>query len=161
MPVKVVAGEISLGDSVRIIGQEVAGEVISLKGKSAEVQFGDLKSTVKLNRLEKVSKGVSKKINKQRYTGGKGIDLNHKRAEFSPTLDVRGKRAEEVFSLVDRFMDDALLFGIDEVKILHGKGDGILRQVIRDHIRNSQVAATVADEHVERGGAGISVVQLK
>lgn len=161
VPVKVVAGEISLGDSVRIIGQEVAGEVISLKGKSAEVQFGDLKSTVKLNRLEKVSKGVSKKINKQRYTGGKGIDLNHKRAEFSPTLDVRGKRAEEVFSLVDRFMDDALLFGIDEVKILHGKGDGILRQVIRDHIRNSQVAATVADEHVERGGAGISVVQLK
>ena len=159
--VAVVPGEITVGDAVRIIGQQVAGQVTALKGKSVEVQFGDLKSTIKLDRLEKVSKGASKKINKQRYTGGKGVDLNQKRAEFSPTLDVRGKRAEEVFSLVDRFMDDALLFGIGEVKILHGKGDGILRQVIRDHIRKSQVAAGIADEHVERGGAGISVVQLK
>ncbi len=159
--IRVVAGEIGVGDAVRILGQEVAGEVLSLKGKAAEVQFGDLKSTVKLSRLEKVSKGQSKKINKQRYSGTKGIDLNQKLSTFSSTLDVRGKRAEEVFSLVDRFIDDALLFNIDEVRILHGKGDGVLRQVIRDHLRKLNVAEIIADEHVERGGAGISVVQLK
>ncbi len=155
-----VEGNIELGSSVRIIGQEVAGEVISLKGNSAEVQFGDLKSTVKLNRLEKVSKGVSKQINKSRSTG-KSLDLNQKLATFSSTLDVRGKRAEEVFSVVDRFIDDALLFGRDEVRILHGKGDGVLRKLIRDHLRASNLVAQMEDEHIEMGGAGITVVRMK
>ena len=159
--IRVVEGEIGVGDAVRILGQEVAGEVLSLKGKAAEVQFGDLKSTVKLNRLEKVSKGQSKKINKQRYSGTKGINLNQKLSTFSSTLDVRGKRAEEVFSLVDRFIDDALLFGRDEVRILHGKGDGVLRKLIRDQLKNSDLIAHTEDEHIERGGTGITVVKMK
>ncbi|TRX49855.1 endonuclease MutS2 [Fulvivirga sp. M361] len=154
-------GPIGIGDAVRIVGQEVAGEVLSLKGNGAEVQFGDLKSTVKLNRLEKISKGQSKQINKQRSQPNNGLNLNQKFAQFSSTLDVRGRRAEEVFSIVDRFIDDALLFDISEIRILHGKGDGVLRSVIRDYLRKSNLTETITDEHVERGGAGITVVQLK
>ncbi|MEM9858662.1 MAG: Smr/MutS family protein, partial [Bacteroidota bacterium] len=155
---KVIEGSIEIGDSVRIIGQEVSGEVLSIRGKGAEVQFGDLKSTIKLNRLEKVSKSVSKKIKKGISSG---FNLNQKLAEFSATLDVRGKRAEEVFSIVDTFMDNAVLFGRNEVQILHGKGDGILRKVIREHLKNAPYIESIQDEHIERGGSGISVIRLK
>ncbi|MEM6361271.1 MAG: endonuclease MutS2, partial [Bacteroidota bacterium] len=154
---KVIEGSIEIGDSVRIIGQEVSGEVLSIRGKSAEVQFGDLKSTIKLNRLEKVSKNVSKKINKGISSG---FNLNQKLAEYSATLDVRGKRAEEVFSVVDTFVDNAVLFGRNEVQILHGKGDGVLRKIIREHLKGLPYILSMQDAHVERGGAGITVIKL-
>ncbi len=155
---KVLEEAVGLGDSVRVIGQEVVGEVISIRGKGAEVQFGDLKSTINMNRLEKVSKRVSKTIKRQISTG---VNLNQQLSEFSSTLDVRGKRAEEVFSIVDSFMDNAVLFGRNEVRILHGKGDGILRKIIREHLRDTTFIASMKDEHVERGGAGITVIQMK
>ncbi|MEM6522770.1 MAG: endonuclease MutS2 [Bacteroidota bacterium] len=155
---KVLNESIEVGDSVRVVGQEVVGEVLSIRGKGAEIQFGDLKSTVKMNRLEKVSKKVSRTIKKQI---SKGINLNQRLAEFSSTLDVRGKRAEEVFPLVDNFLDNAVLFGRNEIKILHGKGDGILRKIIREHLKGAPYIESIRDEHVEQGGAGISVIQLK
>ncbi|MEM7107147.1 MAG: endonuclease MutS2 [Bacteroidota bacterium] len=155
---KILEEPIEVGDAVRVLGQEAVGEVLSIRGKGVEIQFGDLKSTVKMNRLEKVSKKASKTIKKQI---SKGIDLNQRLAGFSSTLDVRGKRAEEVFSIVDTFLDNAVLFGRGEVKILHGKGDGILRKLIREHLKGTPYISSIQDEHIERGGAGISVVQLK
>ncbi len=151
------------GDSVRILGQEVTGEVLEVRGKDAEVQIGGLKTVIKLSRLEKISRGEKKK--QDRSGGGRtvsaNIDLNSKLADFNSTLDIRGFRGEESVQRVERFLDDAILFGVDEVRILHGKGDGILRRLVRDQLKRHPQVAGYEDEHVERGGAGITVITLK
>jgi DNA mismatch repair protein MutS2 len=87
--------------------------------------------------------------------------MTDKLVNFNTTLDIRGKRAEEVMAELDRFLDDALLFGLDEVKILHGKGNGVLREIVRNHTKAQSFILSTADEHMDRGGAGITVVNLK
>ncbi|MBT1700823.1 Smr/MutS family protein, partial [Fulvivirgaceae bacterium PWU4] len=147
------------GDRVRIIGQEGSGVVLSVKGKTASIQFGELKSMVDISKLEKITAAVEKEISKRLRSVG--ININEKQAHFNSTLDVRGKRVEEVVPLLDQFMDTAILLGQGEVRILHGKGEGVLRKVIREQLRKYKEVASVADEHIERGGDGISVVVLK
>jgi DNA mismatch repair protein MutS2 len=90
-----------------------------------------------------------------------GINVYQKQTNFSTTLDIRGKRVEETIPMLDQFIDDAILLSQGELKILHGKGEGVLRKVVRDHLRKIKAVASVADEHVERGGDGITVVVLK
>lgn len=161
---KVVTGEIRVGDKVRMAGQETAGEVVSIRGKKAEVLMGELKSHIALSRLEKVKSSGSpaKSIRKERVGGVvKGIDLNQRRAEFSPNLDLRGKRAEEAIQLVDDFIDNAHLFSMNEVRIVHGKGDGILREVLRRYLSGNKAIQKMADEHVERGGSGVTLVTMR
>jgi len=158
---KPVAPEvIQLGDRVRIIGQEGSGVVMDVQGKSAVVQFGELKSTVKLDRLEKTGT-VSAVDATEKKLRSVGLNVHEKRASFSSSLDVRGKRVDEVIPLLEQFMDTAILLGQAEVKILHGKGEGILRKVVRDRLKKYKDVASYADEHVERGGDGITVVVLK
>lgn len=89
------------------------------------------------------------------------MNLYEKQAHFNPTLDVRGKRVEEVVPLLERFLDTALLLGHGELKILHGKGEGVLRKVIREQLSAVKQVAAFHDEHVERGGDGITIVILK
>ena len=90
-----------------------------------------------------------------------GIRLHEKQAQFNPTLDVRGKRVEEVMPQLEQFIDNAILLGHGEIKILHGKGEGVLRNVVRDQLKKYKQVASAADEHVDRGGDGITVVVLK
>lgn len=158
---KVIPGEIEIGDYVRLKGQDVIGEVVSRKGKDLEVVMGSLKSNIKLNRLEKVARQLGKSVKKEwKRESLMGVDLNRKMAEFNSTLDVRGKRADEMQPLLQDFIDEAVMFGQREVKILHGKGHGILRDIIRQRLKEESQVAQFADEHVERGGAGITVVTL-
>jgi DNA mismatch repair protein MutS2 len=147
------------GDKVRLIGQEVTGTVLSLKEDSALVQFGDLRSNVKLKKLVRSDLvEVNPVVTKARSLG---LDVMRKQSTFVNTLDVRGKRVEEVIPILDQFIDDALLLSQSELKILHGKGEGVLRKVVRDHLKKVKQVVSVADEHVERGGDGITVVILK
>ena len=148
------------GDYVRITGQEGSGVVVSIKGKTAAVQFGELKSFIDISRLEKVTSQPLEK-EPRRQLRSMGIDLNEKQANFNSTLDVRGKRVEEIAAIIDRFMDHAILLGQGELRILHGKGEGILRKVVREQLRRYKEVASTGDEHVERGGDGITVVVLK
>lgn len=158
--VKVEQGVISVGDRVRIIGQDGSGVVLSLKGKNAIVQLGEIKSTVSITKLEK-SGGAVVKQEVSRRLQSVGIKLFEKQSQFNPTLDVRGKRVDEVIPLIDEFLDTAILLSHGEIKILHGKGEGVLRSVIRDRLKKFKQVASFADEHVERGGDGITVVVLK
>lgn len=154
-----VQESIQEGDRVRITGQDGSGIVLSVKGKTASVQFGELKSLVSVTKLEKLTGGMPREVAaKIRSTG---INIFEKQATFNNTLDVRGKRVEEVGPLLDQFVDTALLLGQGELKILHGKGEGVLRKVIRDQLKRYKQVASFADEHVERGGDGITVVVLK
>ena len=147
------------GDRVRISGQEGSGTILSISGKNATVQFGLLKSVTKLDNLVKADVPVEKDVATRLRSAG--INVLEKRANFSDTLDVRGKRVDEVISILDQFMDTAILLGVGEVRILHGKGEGVLRKVIRDHLKRYREVASVRDEHVEHGGDGITIVVLK
>jgi len=159
---EVVGGTIAVGDYVRLIGQEVVGQVVGERGKDLEVVIGELKSNIKRNRLEKVLHTAVKSIRKEkRKENLKGIDLNQKNANFNSRIDVRGKRAEEILPIVEQFIDEAVMFGILEVKILHGTGHGILRDIIRQRLKEEPQVSSFKDEHVEHGGAGITVVSLK
>ncbi len=159
--------EIKEGDKVRIIGQEVTGRVLSVKDNSAVVQFGDLRSTLKIEKLiHSLPTGqAGHHVVEPESTTSKarrmGVDMHKKQSQFSTTLDVRGKRVEEIIPILEQFLDNAILLSQHELRILHGKGEGVLRSVIRDQLKQTKGIASFADEHVERGGAGITVVVLK
>jgi DNA mismatch repair protein MutS2 len=157
------SGTITVGSYVRIVGQNAIGEVMALRGKDAEIRIGDLKSNVKLNRLEKVSRKTFKEATDVRddRPRGQGVDMNEKMQNFSFNLDIRGKRGEEALGEVDRFFDDALMLGYPELRIVHGKGDGILRTLVRNHLRGYKQVARMEDEHADRGGAGVTIVKMK
>jgi len=161
---EVVPGEIMAGDWVRLKGQTAVGKVVNKKGKDLEIIIGNLTSKIKVNRLEKVSAKEARKTTREASTptSRSGVNINQKMASFSPNLDIRGQRAEQALPKVDEMMDNALMLGYNELKIVHGKGDGILRQVVRDHLRRSyNNIKKMADEHADRGGSGVTLVELK
>lgn len=156
------SGEINVGDAVKVIGQDTLGEILAIKGKEAEIRIGSLKSTIKIKRLQKISKKAYKKQVGERVTAnsGRSFNLNEKYSEFTPNIDVRGMRVEEAIPLADALVDNAVLFSVPEVRIVHGKGNGILRTVLREHLSKYPYVKSLQDEHVERGGAGVTVVSL-
>lgn len=152
---RVIDGPVGIGDIVRVKSGGAKGEVIGLKGKEAEIAIGELRSVVKLSKLEKLS-GPQKRSKKA--SGKSYSTLTH--VDFSPYIDLRGKRAGDAMEEIDRFIDQAILAGVKNLSILHGKGDGILRKVIRDHLKTFPQVTHFEDEHVERGGDGITLVEL-
>jgi len=153
-------GPIRVGDFVRLIDSGVIGEVLEIKGKNLKILMGGLQTKTKLDKLRKV-KGESRVKSNFERKPGSGIDLASRQSQFSTQLDIRGKRAEEVASLLTTYIDDAMLLGHQEVKILHGKGDGVLRELVRNFLGQFPGVISQSDEHVERGGAGITVVRMK
>ena len=153
---------IEVGDNVRLKGQVSAGTVMELQGKQAVVAFGMIKSTVKLEQLEKVSKGqIKKEIQKSTFVSSDTADHMHeKKLNFKQEIDVRGMRGDEALQTVTYFIDDAIQVGASKVRILHGTGTGILRQLIRDYLHSVPGVRHYHDEHVQLGGAGITVVEL-
>ncbi len=158
---EVILGEIATGDFVRLIGQETVGEVVKLSKNQAEVVFGGIKTNIKVNRLERISATTARKEIRSKGTRIGGIDINTKKSEYSSELDLRGKRAEEVHSLLNSFIDSAILFGMPSVRILHGKGNGVIRQVVREQLKQFKEISKLEDEHADRGGAGITIVSLR
>lgn len=152
-----MAGPIQVGDWVLLKDGETQAQVLEFKGKDLVLALGAIKSTVKANQVQKI-KGPQR--SEKARTSVKGIDLNDRMAHFQLTLDLRGKRGEEVYGLLDQYLNDAILLGSNEVRILHGKGDGILRQLVREQLKRYHQVIKVNDEHPDRGGAGISIVQL-
>lgn len=153
---------IEVGDAVRLKGQTSVGTVMELQEKQATVAFGMIKSTLKLDRLEKVSKNqIKKEIQKSTFVSEQTSDQMHeKRLHFKQEIDVRGMRGEEALQTVTYFIDDAIQVGAQQVRILHGTGTGILRQLIREYLRSVPGVRSFHDEHVQFGGAGITVVEL-
>jgi DNA mismatch repair protein MutS2 len=146
------------GNNVRLKGQTSIGEIIEISGKKAVVAFGMIKSTVDLEKLERVSNNQLKKETKMSNTR----DLIHeKKLGFKQDIDIRGLRGDEALQAVMYFVDDAIQLGIARVRILHGTGTGALRQIIRDYLRTVSGVSHYADEHVQFGGTGITVVDFE
>ncbi len=153
---------IKVGDMVKIKGQSNLGEILELKTKQAIVAFGSIKSTVKITALEKSSKSRIKKKNTSKVFIPSSIrdEVSKKKLHFKSEIDVRGYRAEEAIAIVTIFIDDALVVGTEKVRILHGTGTGALRQVIRQYLSTVDAVTSAKDEHVQLGGAGITVVEF-
>lgn len=154
---------IGAGDYVRIKGQTSVGQVMELNGKNAVVMFGLMKTNVKADRLERAD--APKQTNtmaKATFVSSETQDrMYEKKLNFKQDIDVRGMRGDEAVLAVTYFIDDAILVGVSRVRILHGTGSGILRTLIRQYLATVPGVADFKDEHVQFGGAGITVVDLK
>ncbi len=151
------------GDWVEIIQYGTTGEVISVKGKTATVLSGAVNIKVSLNGIKKIKAGKRQEgaIKKSKAYGNIMNDINQRAARFKPSIDLRGKRAIEALDELKSYLDDAILLSAKEVTILHGKGDGILRNVLREYLQTVEDVEHFGDAHVERGGQGITIVKLR
>ena len=155
---------LEVGEHVQIAGQNVIGKLLEIQGKAAIVAFGQIKSTVALNRLERVSAGQAKQA-EQRMAAQRSSnateDIRNRQLTFKQEIDVRGMRVDEALQAVVYFIDDAAMVSATQVRILHGTGTGALRQAIRDYLHQASMVKSYRDEHVQFGGAGITVVEMK
>lgn len=156
------ATPITEGCPVRIKGQSSVGEVLEINGKNAVVAFGSIKTTVKTERLERSNAVPQKQESaKSSFVSNQTQDsMYEKKLNFKQDIDVRGMRGDEALQAVTYFVDDAILVGMSRVRILHRTGTGILRTLIRQYLQTIPGVRHFADEHIQLGGAGITVVDL-
>ena len=161
-PVDEKSQKIEVGSKVKLEGQDIPGVVQMIKGGKAQVAFGQMMIMVELKRLKAVSSAEYKQAT--RPTAARtvvSVDIRERRLNFRDTIDVRGMRAVEALEAVEDLVDDALMVGVSTVTILHGKGTGALKEEIRRYLRGVKDVATIADDHADRGGAGITIVTFK
>ena len=152
---------IEKGSIVKIKGQTGVGEVLDISGKTAIVSFGMIKTNVKIDRLEHTDAPIQKANTASSFVSTQTQEhVYEKKLDFKQDIDVRGMRGDEAIQAVTYFIDDAILLGISRVRILHGTGNGILRTLIRQYLAGVPGVANYKDEHVQFGGAGITVVDL-
>ena len=165
-PKPAVEESLVVGATVRIKGLQSVGHIESINGKMATVIFGDMRTKMRLERLAPAVETKSKTEDRKESLNAYSISretretIDSHRQNFRQDLDVRGMRGDEALNAVTYFIDDAILMGMSRVRILHGKGNGILRQLIRQYLATVPNVTHYADEHVQFGGAGITVVDL-
>ncbi|MBQ9586348.1 MAG: Smr/MutS family protein [Bacteroidales bacterium] len=160
---EVASGPLQVGDIVRIDGGDTFGQLMELKGKKAVVESNSLRMTIPLDRLAKTAKKRIPSDKSQHRTGRfQSIydEINEKRSHFNPTLDLRGHRAEEALAELQHFLDEAQLLGERELRILHGKGYGILKTLIRQQLQSNHDVVSFHSASLETGGEGVTVVHL-
>ena len=151
--------EVEVGSKVRMAGQAMVGVVQSMKGKRAQVAFGQILTTVDKSSLTVVSNNEYREAT--RPTTARtvvSVDISARKLNFKDHIDVRGMRAAEALEAVQDLVDDALMVGVGSVTILHGKGTGALKEEIRRYLRTVPEVVSAVDEHADRGGAGITIV---
>jgi len=159
--VKKKSGKPSPGDYVRITGTDTVGEVTEVRGKKLQIESNSLKMSVDIDKTEPVdAAGYLKEVSKNRPQQKIDWSLNTRRNQFNPEIDVRGMRTDEALQVVQEFIDTALMIQFRHLRILHGKGNGILRHMIRQYLDSTGAVKSAVDEHVDRGGAGITVIDL-
>jgi DNA mismatch repair protein MutS2 len=155
---------IFIGDYVRIIGQQTVGEVEFIKNDKVMISSNSIRVTLPLNQLEKVSRKEAlqkTKPSKTNHYGNVMQEISEKATHFKTSIDLRGKRSEEAIAMVKHMVDEAILLSVYELTILHGKGNGILRKLIREYLRSVSEVKSFKDEAIERGGDGITLVSLR
>lgn len=154
--------ELGIGAKVRIEGQETIGEVLELGDKNVIVAFGQLRTSVSRKKVTVVSNNEAKREKKpyNQTTANINKRISEKKLSFKSEIDIRGQRAEEAIVNIQSFIDEAIMLNVHELRILHGKGNGILKEVIRDFLKADPVVRNFRDEHVQFGGSGITIVEL-
>ncbi len=154
--------ELKVGSKVKLLGQEMPGEIRLLKGNKAQVAFGQILTTVDKSQLQPVSNNEYREA--MRPTSPRtvvAVDISARKLNFKDHIDVRGMRASEALEAVQDLVDDALMVGVGSVTILHGKGTGALKEEIRRYLRTIPEVRSAVDEHADRGGSGWTIVEFK
>ncbi len=147
---------IVIGDWVKVLDSGNTAQVMEIAKDNLILAVGDLRMVVKSKKVKKVSgKEVPKSV-KRANAAASSSDI----AGFYPEIDVRGKRTEQAIQEIEKYLDRAIMMGFPSLKIIHGKGDGILRKMIRDYLRKYTEVNRMEDEHADRGGDGITNVYL-
>ena len=173
---KTATATLKSGDSVRIKGLTSIGTIEKIESSMASVIFGDMRTKMRLERLEAAGPGGPgtnapranshatandhSSLNAHQFSRSTREAIDERKMNFRQDLDVRGMRGDEAVNAVMYFIDDAILVGMSRVRILHGTGSGILRQLIRQYLRTNPAVTSCRDEHVQFGGAGITVVDI-
>ncbi|MEG2403211.1 MAG: Smr/MutS family protein [Muribaculaceae bacterium] len=154
--------KIGINDYVMLDTSPTIGKVLSIEGKNAIVAFGNLKTNVQTSRLKKSDAHSFSQIKRDAtfISTSTSTELRQKQLKFKQEIDVRGMRADEAIQAVTYFIDDAIQFRSKQVRILHGTGSGILRQCIREYLNTVSGIQSFRDEHIQLGGAGITVIEL-
>jgi DNA mismatch repair protein MutS2 len=156
--VKEADNELSVGDTVRIKELDTIGEVLEINEKSILISIGNMITTIDPLKVELFNGDKKERAKKSQRSYSEG--MSERKLNFKPEIDIRGKRADEALSIVREFVDNAAMVSVRELSILHGKGNGILRQLIRDYLKTVNIVKSVRDAHADRGGTGITIVDL-
>jgi len=148
------------GDKVKMTGMDKTGEVIEVTSKSVIVLFGNMITTVDIGKIQKTNEDDTDRTSGKTNSTGFIHELHQRKLDFKPEIDIRGQRGDEALQTVTGFIDEAIMVEEKNLRILHGKGDGILRQLVRDWLQANDMVTKYHDEHVQRGGTGITVVEL-
>lgn len=155
--VKYDDSEIEIGDWVKLVDSETTGQVLEINKSNLVLALGDLRSVVKKARVQKISNKQAKKvIQKNSFSSS----ISEAITNFKPELDLRGMRGENALQEVENYLDKAIMLGFPSIKLIHGKGDGILRKLIREYLKKYKEVKSMEDEHADRGGDGITYVYL-
>ena len=152
-----------VGDKVRLKDNDMVGEVTQIAAKYISVSIGSIISKIAPGKVEKISNQQYKEKTRSTFRPVIHYDsesISRRKLEFRPTIDIRGQRLNDALDIVMHFIDDATMVGVGQVKILHGKGNGVLREEIRKYLRTVPAVKSLRDEAVQQGGAGITVVEM-
>lgn len=152
---------LKVGDAVRMIDTMAAGEIIEIKGKAIFVETGSIRFQVSGDKIERITRAELKKSMRtgQVFTQADPL-ISQRKLNFRPEIDIRGIRGEEAINQVRDLIDNAIMIQHRDLRILHGKGNGILRQLVREYLATVNVVKSFRDEHIEMGGSGITVVEM-
>ena len=154
--------ELAAGVKVKVKGSDLVGEIVKVSGKNVSVAIGEIITKMAMDKVEPISGKQYKDHFKpaERKSVYSGSSISERRLYFNPNIDIRGKRLDEAIEIVTRFIDDAIMVDMGQVSILHGKGNGVLREEIRKYLKITPGVKSFRDEHIERGGTGITIVEL-
>lgn len=154
---------LKVGDKVRIKDSDMVGEITQVTATKISVAIGSITSKMAPDKVERISvnqyKESSKKMAKPNFAKTESESITKRKLNFTPSIDIRGERLNDAMEIVISYLDDALMVGVPQVKILHGKGNGILREEIRKYLKTIP-GVKFRDEDIQMGGAGITVVDL-
>ena len=158
-----IEGQVEVGDIVKVKNTDIIGELLAIEGKDAFLDVNDVRLRTSVSKLVKSTKKSIGKSGFRAKSAHNNImnDINERAAHFKLNIDLRGYRGEEAISTLKKYIDDAILLSIGEVSILHGKGDGILRPLIREYLDTVDEIVTFGDAAIEFGGAGITKVHFR
>ena len=155
---------LKIGEKVRVKENGMVGEVSRLSGKAVTVIIGNISSKMPLDKVERISSNEYKdavkqtvKLVYQKMDAG----IQSRKLNFSPELDVRGERLSDAMGIVMHYVDDAMMVGVPSVRIIHGKGTGVLREEIQKYLRTVPGVASVSDEHIQFGGSGVTIIKFE
>ena len=155
---------LAVGEKVRVKSNGMVGEVVRISPKSVVVNIGNISSKMSPDKLERISSNEYKSAVREtaRPVSAVRIDssISERKLNFSPELDVRGERVNDAIEKVMHYVDDAIMLGISSVRIIHGKGTGALREEIQKYLRTVPGVESAADEHIQFGGSGVTVVKF-